>query len=449
MINKKWFHAAMGTVLLCFAWGCCDDGSKGFDPVLLVERAMSFESLRADLEGITALGHRMAGTPNEVRARDYVIERFESIGLENVHTETFPYIQWSRGTCSLDVLDPEAFSPEARALGFSPDTCPGGLEGEVVFVGSAMPADYDTLSPQDYAGKIHLATSGGSDLSPRTIQFMSARLHHAAGFIHMKHRMGESGESLIEVGSTHYFAGIPAVAIDHEAGMQLRSWIDQGMAPRVRIEVDAEQTVSTSWNVIGEIPGTSSERVTVGAHYDSWDVGPCTIDNGSGTAAMLEIARVMAALGPHERTVRFVAFGAEELGIQGSIAYGLRHLADIRRLCRLMINIDIVGTTHGALSLSAVTPELRDRVRRLIEETKYEQRTGYEAALVEFPALGTDSTPFIVLGVPTLSSGKFPYIYYHTEFDTIDKVDWSDLYATVLLNAMAAFHYANAGFTGI
>ena len=191
------------------------------------------------------------------------------------------------------------------------------------------------------------------------------------------------------------------------------------------------------------------ERVTVGAHYDSWDVGPCTIDNGSGTAAMLEIARVMAALGPHERTVRFVAFGAEELGIQGSIAYGLRHLADIRRLCRLMINIDIVGTTHGALSLSAVTPEVRDRVRRLIEETKYEQRTGYEAALVEFPALGTDSTPFIVLGVPTLSSGKFPYIYYHTEFDTIDKVDWSDLYATVLLNAMAAFHYANAGFTGI
>ena len=432
------------TAIFCFACGSGDDGPRGIDPVLLVERAMNFESLRADLEGITALGHRMAGTPNEVRARDFMIERFESIGLENVRTETFPYIQWSRCTCSLDVLEPEAFSPEARALGFSPDTCPGGLEGEVVFVGSAMPADYEALSPEDYAGKIHLATSGGSDLANRTIQYISARLHHASGFIHMKHRMGESGEPLIEIGSTHYVAGIPAVAIDHEAGVKLRSWLDRGAAPRVMIEVDAEQTVSTSWNVIGEIPGTSSERVTLGAHYDSWDVGPSAIDNGSGTAAMLEIARVMAALGPHGRTVRFVAFGAEELGIQGSIAYGLRHLADIRRLCRLMINIDIVGTTHGALSLTAVSPELRERVDDLIEETRYTQRTGYEAALAEFPNLGTDSTPFIVLGVPTLSSGKFPYIYYHTEFDTIVKVDWSDLYATVLLNAMAAFHYANA-----
>lgn len=426
----------------------CDSGGGGgeLDGLTLleqVESVMSQENLRTELEGITAMGHRMAGSPNEIIARDHVVERFEALGLENISLEPFSYLQWQRGSASLDVLEPEALSLETRALGFSPSTPEGGLVGEVVFVGTASPDDYEALSPSDYCGKIHLVTSSDWDASHRTIQCISARLHHAAGFIHMTHREGEGGESLIEIGSTDYFNDIPSIAIDYASGMALQYLLWQGGPMQVRMEVCAHRSYETSWNVVGEIPGASEERVTVGAHYDSWDVGPCAVDNGSGVAALLEIARVAAALGPHERTLRFVSFGAEELGIQGAIAYGLSHAEEIRRLCRLMVNIDILGTTHGSLSITAVSPELKCLVDELIQSTEYSERTGYGARIAEIPALGTDCTPFLILGVPTMSMGKFPFIYYHTEYDTIDKIDWTDLYASTLISAMAALRYAD------
>jgi Zn-dependent M28 family amino/carboxypeptidase len=209
------------------------------------------------------------------------------------------------------------------------------------------------------------------------------------------------------------------------------------------MQVDANQTFSTSWNVIGEIPGESQERVTIGAHYDSWDIGPCAIDNGSGVAALIEIARVMVALGPHERTVRFVSFGAEEQGLQGSIAYCLKNLQDIRRYCKLMVNMDMIGTKHGTFFLSSVSDEVKCLAETLFKETRYEERTGFEGVVSQFPGLGLDSTPFLILAIPIFSTVKYPFIYYHTEYDTVDKVNWEDLYVTTLIHAMAALYYAN------
>lgn len=434
--------SVIAALLLCLL-AACHGGGGGGPIVDAVESVLTVEGLRAELEEITAMGHRMAGTPNEIVARDHVVERFEAIGLDGVRLEPFRYLCWRRGGCSLEVLAPERFAPEARALGFSPKTPDCGLAGEVVYVGTGLEADYAALSPESYVGKIHLVTSSDLTAAHRTVQYISAMLHHAAGFIHMTHREGEGGESLIEIGSTDYFNDIPSIAIDYASGMALRYLLWQGGPMQVRMEVCAHRSYETSWNVVGEIPGASEERVTVGAHYDSWDVGPCAVDNGSGVAALLEIARVAAALGPHERTLRFVSFGAEELGIQGAIAYGLSHAEEIRRLCRLMVNIDILGTTHGSLSITAVSPELKCLVDELIQSTEYSERTGYGARIAEIPALGTDCTPFLILGVPTMSMGKFPFIYYHTEYDTIDKIDWTDLYASTLISAMAALRYAD------
>jgi len=75
----------------------------------------------------------------------------------------------------------------------------------------------------------------------------------------------------------------------------------------------------TAWNVIGELPGWKhpEELVVVGGHYDSMPNPPAAApgaeDNASGTAGVLEIARIMVQTNP-QRTIQFVAFGAEELG---------------------------------------------------------------------------------------------------------------------------------------
>jgi hypothetical protein len=102
-------------------------------------------------------------------------------------------------------------------------------------------------------------------------------------------------------------------------------------------------------NVVATIPGTVSANteLIVGAHYDSesWDPAsaPGADDNASGTAAVLEIARVIKQSGYQPRaTLRFIAFGAEELGLLGSHDYA--HKAKtVGRKISLMQNYDMIG----------------------------------------------------------------------------------------------------------
>ncbi len=126
------------------------------------------------------------------------------------------------------------------------------------------------------------------------------------------------------------------------------------------------QTVPFSWNgirtatqnVIAVFQGTDvgAGVVVVGAHYDSISAdfqngqayAPGANDNGSGVAAMLEIAQILAPR-PHRATILFVAFTAEETGRQGSLAFVKSYLQSQNPPIALrgMINLDIVGSALG------------------------------------------------------------------------------------------------------
>jgi hypothetical protein len=104
------------------------------------------------------------------------------------------------------------------------------------------------------------------------------------------------------------------------------------------------------WNVVATITGSepSAGEILVGAHYDSQSsiptLAPGADDNASGTAAALEMARTMIATGYQpRRTIRFIAFGAEELGLLGSEWYASQIPSD-RRSSMLMLNFDMIGT---------------------------------------------------------------------------------------------------------
>jgi Zn-dependent M28 family amino/carboxypeptidase len=87
-----------------------------------------------------------------------------------------------------------------------------------------------------------------------------------------------------------------------------------------RIEVEPSET-RTDVNVIAELPGKNTDNVVMaGAHLDSVGPGPGINDNGSGSAAILEVALKMANHNP-ENTLRFAWWGAEEHGLIGSWAY--------------------------------------------------------------------------------------------------------------------------------
>ncbi len=94
-----------------------------------------------------------------------------------------------------------------------------------------------------------------------------------------------------------------------------------GYSPETQpFTANAGNTPVTSANIVAVKKGTSSQEVIVGAHYDSTNDGPGADDNASGVAVMLEVAKLVSGV-TTPYTIRFIAFGAEESGQLGSIAY--------------------------------------------------------------------------------------------------------------------------------
>ena len=99
-------------------------------------------------------------------------------------------------------------------------------------------------------------------------------------------------------------------------------------------------------NVIAELPGENDNNVVMtGAHLDSVQAGPGIQDNGSGSAALLELTQQLAKLKP-ENTLRFAWWGAEEAGLIGSTEY-VEGLSDeeLDRIA-LYLNFDMIGSPN-------------------------------------------------------------------------------------------------------
>jgi Zn-dependent M28 family amino/carboxypeptidase len=104
---------------------------------------------------------------------------------------------------------------------------------------------------------------------------------------------------------------------------------------------DERETRIRSANVIATKAGASEQMIVIGAHYDSVSVGHGADDNASGVAVLLELAETLRDT-PTPYTLRFVAFGAEEVGPLGSDAYVEQLSATERRNTIAMINLDSV-----------------------------------------------------------------------------------------------------------
>ncbi len=114
--------------------------------------------------------------------------------------------------------------------------------------------------------------------------------------------------------------------------------------------------ISEGRNIVGVIPGTETGAgiVLIGAHYDSVSIAfedgnayaPGANDNGSGVAAMIEMARIMSQR-QHRATVMFVAFSAEEIGRLGSIEFVNNYLINNNIRIDAMLNLDIIGSSTG------------------------------------------------------------------------------------------------------
>ncbi len=138
---------------------------------------------------------------------------------------------------------------------------------------------------------------------------------------------------------------IPGVGTSFEVGVDLN---DPGTVARVKTEVLEE--LGQSVNVIAETPGGDPNRtVVIGAHLDSVPAGPGINDNGSGSGGILEIAEVYAAQQRTPRNkLRFMWYGAEEIGLVGSTKYVEGLTQDEKDDILVMLNFDMIGSPNFA-----------------------------------------------------------------------------------------------------
>lgn len=136
---------------------------------------------------------------------------------------------------------------------------------------------------------------------------------------------------------------IPVVGAAFAVGEELAA---EGVVARVF--VDAVSEIRSTANLIAETPGGRDDRVVVvGAHLDSVPEGPGINDNGSGSAALLEMALQLAEMGVEPvNQLRFAWWGAEEAGLHGSQAYvDSLSARDIKNIA-VNLNFDMIGSPN-------------------------------------------------------------------------------------------------------
>ena len=217
---------------------------------------------------------------------------------------------------------------------------------------------------------------------------------------------------------------------------EIASWIRQKFLDVGITDVVADSfQYSATWqkNIIATIPGSSAANyeIVVGGHYDSQSsiptMAPGADDNASGTAAVIEMARVLrVAQYIPKATLRFIAFGAEEMGLIGSYDYASKAQAANRQIV-LMQNYDMIGHRNQSQS---------DRNVKVVWYQGSEVEASMDSALKRTyttltPILtsqyrpNSDSYPFFLRGYRAVFNIEDDFSpYYHTKNDTSGALDF-------------------------
>lgn len=431
-----------------------------------------------DLQG------RGAGGKGLERAAKYIEERFKALGLqpagENGSFRQALQVTTGAKPGGANHLEAITGSNETR-LRLNSDFTPlsfssnGEVTAPVVFAGYGVTApefQYDDYSHLDVKNKIVLvlryepksfrkSESGKERVWTHHATLVSkainARNHGAKGLLLVNGEGTQNGkDTLIRFGSVAgpedagvFIAQVTNNVADewlkqaHKTLSDVQKEIEAKSAAasfalpdnlRLNMRVDIRRDKATVNNIAGFLPGRTNEYIVIGAHYDHLGLGnesslaPSQIgqvhhgadDNASGTAGLLELARLLAA----ERTelsrgVLFLAFAGEEIGLLGS-AHWANHPTRPLESAAAMINLDMIGRVKGSKlyiggtgtgsTFEPILKEVGNKYKFQIEKSA----DGYSSS---------DHTSFVAKSVPVLFFFSGLHGDYHKPTDTWEKID--------------------------
>jgi Zn-dependent M28 family amino/carboxypeptidase len=416
-------------------------------------------------------GHRISGSKALEGAIDWALATMKAHGADQVRREDVVVPRWIRGAESVVLHTPEAGGypggPMAMlGLGDSVGTPPEGITADVVTVHDE--AGLERLGRAGIAGKIvHFDnpmppwTSEHGACYGHTVRFRlkGARIAAAKGAVAVLVR-SVTARSLRSPHTGMLYYGdanpkIPAAALSTEDSALLTRLQAAGHTPRVTLKMAArtDGTVKSA-NAIAEIRGREApdEVVLISGHIDSWDVGQGAHDDGAGVVMAMETIRVLKQLGLRpRRTIRAVLWTNEENGMAGVKSYIRAHSegpeADLQRHVAA-IEADAGGFAPEAFGVAHKDAATQARaVARLKALMPLLAKAG--AIKVKPGASAPDVGRMTKHGVTTLglfTHSEHYFDYHHTEADTLDKVDPTELQRDAA--AMAALAWLLAEMPG-
>ncbi|WP_203289773.1 M20/M25/M40 family metallo-hydrolase [Metabacillus sp. cB07] len=389
-------------------------------------KAISAENIYENIDYLSKVP-RVAGTESEAKAVQFIKEEFESYGYKaDVQPFTFyGYTPPSSISLSVDGYEGE-LKPQAFTYSVS-----GNVSGELVLAGLGKK---DELSSLDLSGKIALIKRGEISFAEKVL---NAAEKGAAGVIIYNNAEGPLSGTLGE----HNDKFVPSAALSKAEGEALLSQIGKTVSLSI---VGAETGEKTSHNVIAVKKPTgkksaANDIIVLGAHHDSVADAPGANDDASGTAMTLELARVLKNV-PADTEIRFVTFGAEEVGLLGSEHYVSTLSDDEISRTVANFNLDMVGS-RDAGDLVMLTLDGKPNLVTDLAQKSSEKLNGEPTPYGQGGR--SDHVPFAEAGIPAalfIHSPSEPW--YHTPEDSIDKISKEKLQDTAEIVGTAIYDLA-------
>ncbi|NNK64731.1 MAG: M20/M25/M40 family metallo-hydrolase [Gemmatimonadetes bacterium] len=325
-------------------------------------------------------GPRLTGSPEYDRAAEWARDRFAEWGLADARLEPFEFGRgWTLDKLSTEMIAPRYAPLIAYAEAWTP-SLDGVAEGPIVYVGESSADEIRAMStqlrgaivfthqPQQGFRDEDRPQPGLSDDPIRTGNPPRIPVQAALPNGELRELLQEAGAAVL-VRPSHYRDGtvgvlgnrstpddaVPSVILSAEQYNLLVRLAQRGETPGVRIELRTRYDDETrTFNVLADIPGTDpevgDEVVLVGGHLDSWHTAVGATDNGDGVLAVMEAARLLAAVGAQpRRTIRFALWSGEEQGLLGARAYIEQHLSDEAARDRFSVYLNDDPGSGGSL----------------------------------------------------------------------------------------------------
>jgi hypothetical protein len=322
-------------------------------------------------------GPRLTNSPDIKEAAAWTTGKMNDWKLANVHLEPWgPFGRgWSNERISAQVISPRPFPLIAYAKAWTPGTngpvtadavlAPilkeediqkyrGQLKGKFILT-AAVPENPERFEPQAHrytdAELAELATQpvpAAQNPEDRIAQIRAQRelnlkiqkfLVEEGVAAWIEPSRGDDGTVFVQQGGGRDKEKDPPtpprVAVASENYGRIYRLLEKKKTVTMQVDIENKfyDDDLSSFNIIGEIPGTdkakADEVVMLGAHFDSWHSGTGATDNGAGSAVMLEAIRILKTTGVKlRRTVRIGLWTGEEQGLLGSAAYVKQHFGD-------------------------------------------------------------------------------------------------------------------------